>query len=135
MFKKGDRVKCLHNYYDSLGQQFTAGKIYIVRVDGNHCSVVADDSGEENGWGGIHFELVKNETNKVSNLQVGDRVSVYGFAKGDNTLLEGAWATICEVINDGIFLVEFDADGVGSELFRVHPKQCRRLVKKNAKTS
>lgn len=68
-FKKGDWVRCTHNAFD----EFTAGKIYKVRKDGDdHCCVESDDSGRENGWSGKYFQLVRRAD---EGFKVGDVVS------------------------------------------------------------
>lgn len=57
-YRKGMTVRCLKNY----ANQFTAGKLYQVRGDGEDRVLVAvDDQGSTlNGWGGHHFEIVMN---------------------------------------------------------------------------
>lgn len=57
-FKVGDRVLCLHNC--EPGKQFTKDRVYQVRRLADtwgSIGVVADDSGNENGWCEDFFEL------------------------------------------------------------------------------
>lgn len=76
-FKTGDYVVCL----DSTSNQFTAGKVYIIRsISGNgKClDIELDDRGStKNGWHIDHFRLATDreiEDYKISQFKVGDIV-------------------------------------------------------------
>lgn len=62
-------------------------------------------------------------------FKVGDRVAVYGSSRGDALFSEGARAVIVAGPDSESFLeIQFEAGAREKGL--VHPKQCRRLVKK-----
>lgn len=67
-FKVGDKVQCLED--NAPGEQFTLGATYEVSsVSEYRLSVVADDSGNPNGWGKRHFKpaptTLKIEAGKI----------------------------------------------------------------------
>jgi hypothetical protein len=60
MFKPGERVRCLRNFFD----EFTKGKIYIVKemLDSNQIVFLKkDDKGFTNGLQTESFESVEKE--------------------------------------------------------------------------
>jgi len=64
-FQPGDRVRALAS--ENPGEEFTRGKEYEVETsNGIYVNVIADDSGDPNGWSARFFELSDRPTEEAA---------------------------------------------------------------------
>lgn len=77
MFKVGDKIKCNGNFDGS----FTKNKIYeVIKLHDNKHPYIIKDSGEEDWYNAIYFDLVKLE------YKVGDKVVISEKIRGKKWL-------------------------------------------------
>lgn len=129
-FKVGDTVRRLNSVYDK-GRGMVKGGVYVVSWCSSDGDVIHAE-GTSGEWYSDNFELVESAKAPLRPLQVGDRVSVYGYDSAgyyNYGSVERHYAVIREIDPRGLeILIEWDT--CLSAHATVHPKQCRRLIKK-----